>query len=1531
MPLNEKTPILPLVLMIFLIIVLAPTTAIAKNESPSAGLNTASSANDEQIDVSQLVDAEAFHAEYRGHIQNIGDIDAWTIGPKQFGTMGRSLRIEGFMIKLIGDVPADMHIKYTVHVQNKAWLYPVDDDSTWPTDGAFAGTRGESLRLEAVHIKLVDESGNLYPDYSVYYRGHVENEGDIDWVKNNGELGSTGKGQRLEALEIKIVKETPDPPVVPDTDLTAYLAAIAAYADKQDLYTAESWSAYQTVLSENVMSTKNSQTEVDQATTRITEAQKKLVLKPVIHHYSVDGFKKLLDKNTAQTAINSMSLSVFAYTAANVQIGDAISNNLTYEVLRESTSIAVTPIQGVLTLNAANLTIGNYRLVVKLNGSELLNNTFVVTDSTSSGGGGWTPPPPPLPVDPTPVNPTPAEPTPALKKEVETINSANVNTFIAFTAPETPSGNMTVSIPASGLFSVQNIQELLGAKNTQKLNRLKSLKSMGLNTSSADDSYQLTNVVFTCNYPDLVKNQKNQDGRFIAPDGIILLTELRENLQFTFYRTDVKVVNTTSGVEKAYPSVSMGNNVVEVKIEFLPVATNSVKKAEETKRPADLDTARGWVDLLPDGDDKKNLNTRINAVAKDNIKAATFEKLIIPKNTADAKLTAVTARIKSLIGSGGYTLTPSGTNYTITLMPSAAPEELTLTTTFLQTIDVPAISGITVPDIEGLPVTAITETAQYTGTVTWKDTANQTPVQYEDGKQYTATITLTPKTVADGSNLVGYTLTGVPENYFTVAATETPAINLANAGVITALFPTVIDPVEVAVKAAETGLIEKENTGIIFQKILAAQGLVSPLDTGLRKQGFQARLDLLNAEWSLACEIELIRFNRSTSGDNFGSLVGLYLPKATESIAALPDILQKTSYQDRLDVINTIIELIFQEYSCYSFLQMPILVLDDSHKLAAVNTAVGQVLAGDPSGCQYEIEKGEPWTASFGGTMTSDTFEVTIKKGNASTVYSLLIYEFISPDFSASLVDNNEPKSAEIPFTIEITGFQNEIGQLLTGTRKITYYCMNGSDIILNTTLSIDQTIAFNNGKATLPVTLPSSSGAFDLESWDKRLYVKVDGNNNGKFFDIPINLTINLKDIGSVTVPAIEGIPVTAITETNQYTGTVSWKDAADQTPERFEDGKQYTATITLTPKTISAGGKLVSYTLTGVPENYFTVAGTETPATNPANAGVITALFPPVTDPVEVAVKAAETSLINNEDIGITMQKIQTAQGLVTPLGDSLRKPGFQARLDLLNAELSLAGVIITIQGNRMSPGNNFDGLNGYYLPIATTSIATLPDSPTKTSYQDRLDVINTIIELINQEYSPRQAFYQFNIPVLDDPHKLAAVTTAVGQVLTDYPSNCQYAVASGDPWHAYLGGNGIFDTFDVRITKGTASTVYSICPRLFITPDFSASLETEDSKSADTLFNILITGFLDENGQPLTGTRTITYFCMNGPDSTINTTLSIDQTIAFSNGEATLPVTLPSSSETFTWGSWDKNLSVIVDGNSNLKYFVIPTERR
>jgi len=93
------------------------------------------------------------------------------------------------------------------------------------------------------------------------------------------------------------------------------------------------------------------------------------------------------------------------------------------------------------------------------------------------------------------------------------------------------------------------------------------------------------------------------------------------------------------------------------------------------------------------------------------------------------------------------------------------------------TINLTAIEGVTKPVAGVAPVTSITATAEYTGTITW----NGNPTVFAAGTVYTATITLTPEP--------GYTLTGVPLNFFTVAGTSTSATNAANSGVITAVFP----------------------------------------------------------------------------------------------------------------------------------------------------------------------------------------------------------------------------------------------------------------------------------------------------------------------------------------------------------------------------------------------------------------------------------------------------------------------------------------------------------------------------------------------------------------------------------------------------------------------------------------------------------------------------------------------------------------------------------------------------------------------
>ena len=90
----------------------------------------------------------------------------------------------------------------------------------------------------------------------------------------------------------------------------------------------------------------------------------------------------------------------------------------------------------------------------------------------------------------------------------------------------------------------------------------------------------------------------------------------------------------------------------------------------------------------------------------------------------------------------------------------------------------------------------------------------------------------------------------------------------------------------------------------------------------------------------------------------------------------------------------------------------------------------------------------------------------------------------------------------------------------------------------------------------------------------------------------------ISVAAIAGVTAPVRGETPVIITTAGTGYTGTVSWSGS----PATFAPGTTYTATINLIPTS--------GYTLTGVTANLFTVAGA-TSDTNPANSGVITAVF--------------------------------------------------------------------------------------------------------------------------------------------------------------------------------------------------------------------------------------------------------------------------------------------------------------------------------
>jgi len=206
----------------------------------------------------------------------------------------------------------------------------------------------------------------------------------------------------------------------------------------------------------------------------------------------------------------------------------------------------------------------------------------------------------------------------------------------------------------------------------------------------------------------------------------------------------------------------------------------------------------------------------------------------------------------------------------------------------------------------------------------------------------------------------------------------------------------------------------------------------------------------------------------------------------------------------------------------------------------------------------------------------------------------------------------------------------------------------------------------------------------------------------------------INIAAISGVTAPATGATPVTTITETAQYSGTVSWSPAVSN---MFVSNTVYTATITLTAK--------AGFTLTGVTTDFFTVAGT-TSDTNPANSGVVTAVFPTTTANLAAVsdytgtgvgtLKAVQGGTFNNGTADMTVSSFRMSQHEIT-------MEQFVAVTGLANPSSSFTSVVngpvqnvnwyhALVFCNKLSEA---DGLTPVYSISGTTNTASWGAIPT------------------------------------------------------------------------------------------------------------------------------------------------------------------------------------------------------------------------
>ena len=148
---------------------------------------------------------------YRAHVQNIGwqnyDGKQWLAADEtsEAGTHGKSLRMEAIEIA----VPQGYVLSGYAHVQNigninveKLRAVTLKDENG--NDAAYdvysLGTTGKSLRVEAVQIEITKDGGTS--DFDLSYETHVQNIGWMGFVKSGELAGTQGQSLRMEAMHL---------------------------------------------------------------------------------------------------------------------------------------------------------------------------------------------------------------------------------------------------------------------------------------------------------------------------------------------------------------------------------------------------------------------------------------------------------------------------------------------------------------------------------------------------------------------------------------------------------------------------------------------------------------------------------------------------------------------------------------------------------------------------------------------------------------------------------------------------------------------------------------------------------------------------------------------------------------------------------------------------------------------------------------------------------------------------------------------------------------------------------------------------------------------------------------------------------------------------------------------------------------------------------------------------------------------------------------------------------------------------------
>jgi hypothetical protein len=252
----------------------------------------------------------------------------------------------------------------------------------------------------------------------------------------------------------------------------------------------------------------------------------------------------------------------------------------------------------------------------------------------------------------------------------------------------------------------------------------------------------------------------------------------------------------------------------------------------------------------------------------------------------------------------------------------------------------------------------------------------------------------------------------------------------------------------------------------------------------------------------------------------------------------------------------------------------------------------------------------------------------------------------------------------------------------------------------------------------------------------------------------------VNIAAISGVTAPVTGSTPVTTITQSDQFTGTITWSPAVAST---FAPATVYTATITLSTKT--------GFTFAGVTSDFFTVAGAT--ASNTINSGTVTAIF---TETNSTVVNIAAISGVTAPVTGATP---------VTTITQSDQFTGTITWSPAVASTFAAATVYTATITLTPKTGFTFSGVSANFFTVASASATNNINSGSVGAVFTATDSVPSLIVDL-------------------DAGNIASYT-GTGSIWTNLVNNTQYTINNGT-FDSVNGGSIVFNGTNTQVSLGT-----------------------------------------------------------------------------------------------------------------------------